>query len=129
MNTLKETKLKISITQDGMLPEETTEILKFQFPALQKKLLTALGFERVDANTFVGVLPVFINLGPKNQEVELELGVSVPELRKQVVEIIKAPSRLAQEKGSGDGGEQTSNVIKLGKKEKRSAKTQKSRKK
>lgn len=126
---LKDTKLKISITQDGLLPEETTEILNFRFPALQKKLLAALGFERVDANTFVGVVPVFINLGSKNQEVELELGVSIPELRKQVVEILKAPSRLAEEKSSGDDGEQTNNVIKLNKKEKRSANPPKSRKK
>ena len=54
--------------------------------------LKALGFERVDSSTFVGVLPVFVNLGDKEQQIEIELGVSLPEMRKKVMEILKAPS-------------------------------------
>ena len=65
-----------------------------EFPTLPKKLLKALGFERVDAKTYVGVLPVFINLGEKEQEIELELGVNLPEMRKKIIDIVKTPARL-----------------------------------
>ncbi|MER3445553.1 MAG: hypothetical protein C4291_01365 [Candidatus Dadabacteria bacterium] len=92
---MKSTRLKISVSQDGLLPEETTEVATLVFPILPKKLLKALGFERVDTSTYVGVLPVFVNLGDKEQEIEIELGVTLPEMRKKVLEIVKAPSRLA----------------------------------
>ncbi len=91
---MKSTRLKISVSQDGLLPQETAEIATLEFPALPKKLLKALGFERVDAKTYVGVLPVFINLGEKDQEIEIELGVTLPEMRKKIIEIVKTPARL-----------------------------------
>jgi len=91
---MKSTLLKISVSQDGLLPQETAEIATLEFPTLPKKLLTALGFERVDSKTYVGVLPVFINLGEKEQEIEIELGVTLPEMRKKIIEIVKTPARL-----------------------------------
>ncbi len=91
---MKATRLKISVSQDGLLPQETAEIATLEFPNLPKKLLKALGFERVDAKTYVGVLPIFINLGDKDQEIEIELGVTLPEMRKKVIEIVKTPTRL-----------------------------------
>lgn len=91
---MKSTRLKISVSQDGLLPQETAEIATIDFPTLPKKLLKALGFERVDSKTYVGVLPVFINLGEKDQEIEIELGVTLPEMRKKIIEIVKTPARL-----------------------------------
>ena len=91
---MKSTLLKISVSQDGLLPQETAEIATLEFPTLPKKLLKALGFERVDSKTYVGVLPVFINLGEKEQEIEIELGVTLPEMRKKIIEIVKTPARL-----------------------------------
>jgi hypothetical protein len=78
-----------------LLPQETADVAILQFPVLPKKLLKALGFERVDSTTFVGVLPVFVNLGEKEQEIEIELGVMLPEMRKKVIEIIKIPGKQA----------------------------------
>jgi hypothetical protein len=92
---MKSTRLKISVSQDGLLPQETADVAILQFPVLPKKLLKALGFERVDSTTFVGVLPVFVNLGEKEQEIEIELGVTLPEMRKKVIEIIKIPAKQA----------------------------------
>jgi hypothetical protein len=91
---MKSTRLKISVSQDGLLPQETAEIATLEFPVLPKKLLKALGFERVDSTTYVGVLPVFVNLGEREQEIEIELGVTLPEMRKQIIEIVKTPARL-----------------------------------
>lgn len=91
---MKSTRLKISVSQDGLLPQETAEIATLEFPTLPKKLLKALGFERVDSKTYVGVLPVFINLGDKEQEIEIELGVTLPEMRKRVIDIVKTPAKL-----------------------------------
>jgi len=91
---MKSTLLKISVSQDGLLPQETAEIATIEFPTLPKKLLNELGFERVDSKTYVGVLPVFINLGEKEQEIEIELGVTLPEMRKKIIEIVKTPARL-----------------------------------
>ena len=90
---MKPTRLKISVSQDGLLPQETAEIATLEFPTLPKKLLKALSFERVDSNTYVGVLPVFINLGEKEQEIEIELGVTLPEMRKKIIEIVKTASK------------------------------------
>ena len=91
---MKSTRLNISVSQDGLLPQETAEIATLEFPTLPKKLLKALGFERVDSKTYVGVLPVFINLGDKDQEIEIELGVTLPEMRKKIIDIVKTPARL-----------------------------------
>ncbi len=87
---MKPTRIKVSVSQDGLLPQETADVATVEFPALPKKLLRALGFEKVDATTFVGVLPVFINLGDE-QEIEIELGVGVPEMRKKILEILTTP--------------------------------------
>jgi len=86
---MKPTRLKISISQDGLLPQETADVTTIEFPSIPKKLLKALGFERVDSNTFVGVLPVFVNLLEKDQDIEFELGVNLPEMRKKALEIIQ----------------------------------------
>lgn len=86
---MKSTRLKISVGQDGLLPQETAEVAMLDFPILPKKLLKALGFERVDATTYVGVLPVFVNLANNEQEIEIELGITIPEMRKKVIEIVK----------------------------------------
>lgn len=115
-SNLKDTKIKISVTQDGLLPEETSELATFPFPALDKKLLAALGFEKVDTSTYVGVLPVFINLSAKGQEVEVELGVDIPELRKQVIGMLGTTPKKPEAKKSSSRAKKTgSNVIKLGK--------------
>ena len=100
---MKSTRLKISVSQDGLLPEETTEVATIPLPILPKKLLKALGFERVDSSTYVGVLPVFINVGDKEQEIEIELGVTLPEMRKKVIEIVKAPSKFTSSKFEEEG--------------------------
>lgn len=91
---MKPTRIKVSVSQDGLLPQETADVASIEFPALPKKLLKALGFERVDATTFVGVLPVFVNLGDQ-QEIEIELGVGIPEMRKKVLEILTSPNQEA----------------------------------
>lgn len=93
---MKATKIKVSVSQDGLLPQETAEIATVDFPVFQKKLLKALGFERVDSETFVGVLPVFVHLTDKQQEIEVELGVGLPEMRKKVLEILLTPSTAKQ---------------------------------
>ena len=92
---MKSTRIKISVSQDGLLPQETADIATLSFPVLPKKLLKALGFERVDSSTFVGVLPIFVNLGAKMQEIEIELGVTLPEMRKKVLEIVRIPAKMA----------------------------------
>ncbi len=123
---MKSTRLKISVSQDGLLPQETADVAVLQFPVLPKKLLKALGFERVDSTTFVGVLPVFVNLGDKEQEIEIELGVTLPEMRKKVIEIIKTPTKqvpiakvvkLPKQK-RGRSKKLTNNIIKPRKKKK-----------
>ncbi len=93
---MKATKIKVSVSQDGLLPQETAEIATVDFPVFQKKLLKALGFERVDSETFVGVLPVFVHLSDNQQEIEVELGVGLPEMRKKVLEILLTPSTAKQ---------------------------------
>ena len=91
---MKATIIKVSVSQDGLLPQETKDLVTLEFPVLQKKLLKALGFERVDSTTFVGVLPMFVNLKDKHQEIELELGVNLPEMRKKVAEILDSPIKV-----------------------------------
>jgi hypothetical protein len=123
---MKSTRLKISVSQDGLLPQETADVAMLQFPALPKKLLKALGFERVDSTTFVGVLPVFVNLGEKEQEIEIELGVTLPEMRKKIIEIIKIPAKQTpmgkvvklSKQTRGRSKKPTNNIIKSHKKKK-----------
>ncbi len=85
--TMKPTLIKVSISQDGLLPQETANLATVEFPTIPKKLLKSLGFEKVDSTTFVGVLPVFVNLG-EQQEIEIELGVSTPDARKKISEML-----------------------------------------
>ena len=63
-------------------------------PGIPKKLMSALDFEKVDGDrkntTFIGILPVFVVIGEKTQEIEVELTVAHPELRDKVVEIFTA---------------------------------------
>lgn len=86
---MKSTRIKVSVSQDGLLPQESVDVATIDFPFIPKKLLRALGFERVDNSTFVGVMPVFVNLDEKDQEIEIELGVSMPEMRKKVLEMFQ----------------------------------------
>lgn len=88
---MKTTKIKISISQDGLLPQKTMDIAALQFPTFQKGLLKSLGFERVDSTTYVGVLPMSFRLLGKHQEIELELGISQSEMRKKVMELFQVP--------------------------------------
>ncbi len=127
---MKPTRFKISVSQDGLMPEETTDIATVDFPNLPKKLIKALGFERVDANTYVGVVPVFVKLGGKEQEIEVEIGVDVPEMRSKVLELIRSPFTATIEDAEGaeaEGGK----VIEINKKggAKRAKKTARGRKK
>lgn len=86
---MKSTRIKISVSQDGLLPQESVDVATIEFPFIPKKLLRALGFERVDNSTFVGVMPVFLNLDDNEQEIEIELGVSMPEMRKKILELFQ----------------------------------------
>lgn len=88
---MKPTKIKISISQDGLLPQKTLDIATLNFPTFQKGFLKSLGFERVDANTYVGVLPISFHLLGKDQEIELELGIAQSEMRKKVMKLFQLP--------------------------------------
>ncbi|MEM4657988.1 MAG: hypothetical protein QXX77_06145 [Candidatus Methanosuratincola sp.] len=109
---MKATRLRISVSQDGLLPEETAEVATVPFPSLPKKIIKALGFERVDADTFVGVVPVFIKLGDE-QVIEIELGVDVPEMRKTIIELVKSPHTFCVPDEPAEDGEEAGNVINI----------------
>lgn len=97
---MKPTLIKISISQDGLLPQQSIELGETLLQSFPKKLMSALDFEKVDKSekktTFVGITPVFVVIGEKTQEVEIELTVSHPELRDKVVDIFtaKPPAKL-----------------------------------
>ena len=57
---MRETTVKISVTQDGLLPEEVTLLGKIFLPAIQKQILKSTGFEKIDDSTFAGVVPIKI---------------------------------------------------------------------
>jgi len=129
---MKPTRIKVSVSQDGLLPQETADVATVELPALPKKLLRALGFEKVDATTFVGVLPVFINLGDE-QEIEIELGVGIPEMRKKVLEILTSPKEESPKEEKEAGTKKTDTKKKKSgtsksKKSTKSAKSEKSSK-
>ncbi|MDG2445863.1 MAG: hypothetical protein P8M64_03260 [Thermodesulfobacteriota bacteirum] len=90
---MKETTIKISVTQDGLLPEEVTLLGKIFIPAIQKQILRSCGFEQIDASTstYAGVIPMKITANSKMQEVEFEIG-AIPDFRKKVVEFVKLTS-------------------------------------
>ena len=90
---MKETTVKISVTQDGLLPEEVTLLGKIFLPAIQKQILRSCGFEKIDDSTFAGVVPIKVTANAKMQEIEFEVG-AIPDFRKKVVEFINEVSLL-----------------------------------
>ena len=90
---MRETTVKISVTQDGLLPEEVTLLGKIFLPAIQKQILRSCGFEKIDDSTFAGVVPIKVTANAKMQEVEFEVG-AIPDFRKKVVEFINEVSLL-----------------------------------
>ena len=90
---MRETTVKISVTQDGLLPEEVTLLGKIFLPAIQKQILRSCGFEKIDDSTFAGVVPIKVTANAKMQEIEFEVG-AIPDFRKKVVEFINQVSLL-----------------------------------
>tara|TARA_Y100001970_G_C14259777_1_gene879083 strand:+ start:2513 stop:3085 length:573 start_codon:yes stop_codon:yes gene_type:complete len=88
---MKETTIKISVTQDGLLPEEVTLLGKIFIPPIQKQILRSTGFEKIDDSTYAGVMPVKIIASTKTQEIEFEIG-AIPDFRKKVVEFVNVVS-------------------------------------
>lgn len=88
---MKQTTIKISVTQDGLLPEEVTLLGKIYIPLLQKQILRSTGFEKIDDSTYAGVMPVKIIANAKVQEIEFEIG-AIPDFRKKVVEFVNQVS-------------------------------------
>ncbi len=88
---MKPTVIKLSISQDGLLPQQSIHLGETILQGLPKKLMTALDFEKVDSDkkrtTFIGIMPVFVVVGEKTQEIEIELTVAHSELREKVVDI------------------------------------------
>ena len=90
---MRETTVKISVTQDGLLPEEVTLLGQIFLPAIQKQILKSTGFEKIDDSTFAGVVPIKITTNSKIQEIEFEVG-AIPDFRKKVVEFVNQVSLL-----------------------------------
>ena len=90
---MRETTVKISVTQDGLLPEEVTLLGKIFLPVIQKQILRSCGFEKIDDSTFAGVVPIKVTTNAKMQEIEFEVG-AIPDFRKKVVEFINEVSLL-----------------------------------
>ena len=90
---MRETTVKISVTQDGLLPEEVTLLGQIFLPAIQKQILKSMGFEKIDDSTFAGVVPIKITTNSKIQEIEFEVG-AIPDFRKKVVEFVNQVSLL-----------------------------------
>lgn len=90
---MRETTVKISVTQDGLLPEEVTLLGKIFLPVIQKQILKSTGFEKIDDSTFAGVVPIKITTNTKVQEIEFEVG-AIPDFRKKVVEFVNQVSLL-----------------------------------
>ena len=90
---MRKTNVKISVTQDGLLPEEVTLLGKIFLPAIQKQILRSCGFEKIDDSTFAGVVPIKVTANAKKQEIEFEVG-AIPDFRKKVVEFINEVSLL-----------------------------------
>ena len=88
---MKKTTIKISVTQDGLLPEEVTLLGKIFIPPIQKQILRSTGFEKIDDSTYAGVMPVKIIANAKVQEIEFEIG-TIPDFRKKVVEFVNVVS-------------------------------------
>ena len=86
---MRRTTVRISVTQDGLLPEEVTVLGTIFIPAIQKQILRSVGFEAIDkgAGTFTGVMPVKITTNKKLQEIEFEVG-ALSDFRKKVVHFV-----------------------------------------
>lgn len=84
---MKETTVKISVTQDGLLPDEITVLGTIFLPSIQKQLLKSVGFEKIDRGTFAGVMPVKIVMNQKTQVIEFEVG-ALSDIRKKVIKFI-----------------------------------------
>ena len=90
---MKETTVKISVTQDGLLPEEVTVLGTIFLPVIQKQILKSIGFEKIDDAVFAGVMPVKITTNQKTQIIEFEVG-AVSDFRKKVVSFVNQASLL-----------------------------------
>lgn len=90
---MKETTVKISVTQDGLLPEEVTVLGTIFLPLIQKQILKSIGFEKIDDAVFAGVMPVKITTNQKTQIIEFEVG-AVSDFRKKVVSFVNQASLL-----------------------------------
>jgi len=86
---MRRTTVRISVTQDGLLPEEVTVLGTIFLPTIQKQILKSVGFESIDkgAGTFTGVMPVKITTNKKLQEIEFEVG-ALSDFRKKVVHFV-----------------------------------------
>ncbi len=86
---MRRTTVRISVTQDGLRPEEITVLGTIFLPAIQKQILRSVGFEQIDkgAGTFTGVMPVKITTNKKTQEIEFEVG-ALSDFRKKVVNFV-----------------------------------------
>ena len=95
---MKPTTIKISISQDGLLPHQSIQLGEMPLQNFPKKLMSALDFEKVDGDrkktTFLGIMPVFVVIGEKTQEIEIELTVAHPELRDKVVDIFTSKPHI-----------------------------------
>ena len=131
---MRETTVKISVTQDGLLPEEVTLLGQIFLPAIQKQILKSTGFEKIDDSTFAGVVPIKITTNSKIQEIEFEVG-AIPDFRKKVVEFVNQVSLLEfvkeepvkeEEKPLKKSKSEPSNKKKVNTKSKKSSKKTKS---
>ena len=84
---MKETTVKISVTQDGLLPEEGTVLGTIFLPAIQKQILKSCGFEKIDDATYAGVMPIKVTTNQKTQIIEFEVG-AMTDFRKKVVNFV-----------------------------------------
>ena len=84
---MKETTVKISVTQDGLLPEEVAVLGTIFLPSIQRQLLKSLGFEKISEATFTGVIPMKIVANQKTQVIEFEVG-SISKHRKKVIKFV-----------------------------------------
>ena len=134
ISKMRETTVKISVTQDGLLPEEVTLLGQIFLPAIQKQILKSTGFEKIDDSTFAGVVPIKITTNSKIQEIEFEVG-AIPDFRKKVVEFVNQVSLLEfvkeepvkeEEKPSKKSKSDPSNKKKVNTKSKKSLKKTKS---
>ncbi len=122
---MKNTKIKISICQDGSLSEGSVSTIDFQFPLIPKKLLKPMGFERVDDTTYVGLNPVFLTLLEKDQEIKIEFSVEASEARKKILALFEKAFKEMEARVGSDSEEKTKPKPKTARKTTTSVKTKK----